>query len=182
MNRTSDAIAREQLRSVTLALLTIYVMLALLFRSWRVGLTALVPNLVPVLFFFGFMGWRGIPLNLTTSLVASVVLGLAVDNAVQFIVRFRRVQPEAGGVRAAIIESLRLSGRPIIYANVALAAAFAIFTFSNFEPVKAFGLLSAVTILGCLVEDLVLLPARLTSPIFRATERAERVENGETGR
>lgn len=182
MNRTSDAIAREQLQSVTIALLTIYAMLALLFRSLRVGLTALVPNLVPVLFFFGFMGWRGIPLNLTTSLVASVVLGLAVDNAVQFIIRFRRVQPEATGVRAAIIESLRLSGRPIIYANVALAAAFAVFACSNFEPVKSFGLLSAVTILGCLVEDLVLLPARLTSPIFRATERVENVENGEAGR
>jgi uncharacterized protein len=182
LNRTSDAIAREQFQSVTIALLTIYAMLALLFRSLRVGLTALVPNLIPVLFFFGFMGWSGIPLNLTTSLVASVVLGLAVDNAVQFIVRFRRVQPEAVSLRAAIIESLRLSGRPIIYANVALAAAFAVFAFSNFEPVKSFGLLSAVTILGCLVEDLVLLPARLTSPIFRAAERVESVENGEAGR
>jgi uncharacterized protein len=182
LNRTSDAIAREQLQSVTIALLTIYAMLALLFRSWRVGLTALVPNLIPVLFFFGFMGWAGIALNLTTSLVASVVLGLAVDNAVQFIVRFRRVLPGERGVRAAIIESLRLSGRPIIYANVALASAFAVFAFSNFGPVKSFGLLSAVTILGCLVEDLVLLPARLTSPLFRARESVESVENGEAGR
>ncbi|HYE76070.1 MAG TPA: MMPL family transporter, partial [Blastocatellia bacterium] len=182
MNRTSDAIAGEQLQSVTIALLTIYAMLALLFKSWRVGITALVPNLVPVLFFFGFMGWGGIPLNLTTSLVASVVLGLAVDNAVQFIVRFRNVQLTEPGLREAIIESLRLSGRPIIYANVALAAAFAVFAFSNFEPIKSFGLLSAVTILGCLVEDLVLLPSRLTSPIFSATGTTERVENGEAGR
>ncbi|HEV2668023.1 MAG TPA: hypothetical protein VG324_24105, partial [Blastocatellia bacterium] len=61
-----------------------------------------------------------------------------------------------------------LSGRPIIYANVALAATFAIFYFSNFKPIASFGLLSAVTIIGCLIEDLVLLPARLTSPVFRA--------------
>lgn len=169
MNSTSDSIGREQVKSVTIALLTIYVMLALLFRSWRVGLTALVPNLVPVLFFFGFMGWRDIPLNITTSLVASVVLGLAVDNSVQFIVRFRQAQKENCPVRDAIVASLRLSGRPIIYANVALAATFAIFTISNFQPIGSFGLLSAVTILGCVVEDLVLLPARLTSPVFRAT-------------
>ena len=123
------------------------------------NLTALVPNLIPVLFFFGFMGWRGIPLNLTTSLVASMVLGLAVDNAVQFIVRFRRVQRAEGTLREAVIQSLRLSGRPIIYANVALAATFAIFAISNFEPIASFGLLSAVTIIGCLVEDLVLLPS-----------------------
>lgn len=169
MNRTSDTIAGEQLQSVTIALLTIYAMLALLFRSWRVGLTALVPNLLPILFFFGFMGWRGIPLNMTTSLVASVVLGLAVDNAVQFVVRFRRVLPESRSVNEAIIQSMRLSGRPIIYANIALAAAFAIFALSNFEPIGSFGLLSAVTILACLVEDLILLPARLTSPVFAAT-------------
>ena len=171
MNRTSDMIAREQVQSVALALFTIFVVLALLFKSWRVGLTALVPNLLPVLFFFGYMGWTGTPLNMTTSLVASVVLGLAVDNAVQFIVRFRRVQPNFGSVREAIVESKRLSGRPIIYANVTIAAAFAVFALSNFWPVATFGVLSAVTILGCLVEDLVLLPARLTSPVFRATSK-----------
>src|SRR5262249_3169700 len=107
-------------------------------------------------------------INLTTSLVASVVLGLAVDNAVQFIVRFRRAQAATPELREAILESMRLSGRPIIYANVALAATFAIFFFSNFKPIASFGLLSAVTIIGCLVEDLVLLPARLISPVFRA--------------
>ena len=167
LNRTSDSIAREQILSVSLALVTIFLMLAILFRSFRVGLTALVPNLIPILFFFGFMGWSGIPLNLTTSLVASVVLGLAVDNAVQFIVRFRRLQKENETIPEAIVHSLRYSGRPIICANVALAATFTIFAASNFEPIGSFGLLSAVTILGCLVEDLVLLPARLTSPVFR---------------
>lgn len=168
LNRTSDRIARDQILSISIALVTIYLMLSILFRSLRVGLTALVPNLIPVLFFFGYMGWQGIELNLTTSLVASVVLGLAVDNSVQFIVRFRRMQKDADGLRDAIIHSMRLSGRPIIYANIALAAAFAIFAFSDFKPVGSFGLLSAVTIIGCLVEDLVLLPARLTSPVFRA--------------
>jgi len=167
LNRTSDGIAGEQVFSVSLALVTIFFMLAILFRSFRVGLTALVPNLIPILFFFGFMGWVGIPLNLTTSLVASVVLGLAVDNAVQFIIRFRRLQRQEETLAAAIIETMRLSGRPIIYANIALAATFAIFAVSQFEPIGSFGLLSAVTILGCLLEDLILLPARLTSPVFR---------------
>jgi len=168
LNRTSDQIGGEQVQSIGIALVTIFLMLAILFRSLRVGLTALIPNLIPVVFFFGFMGWRGIKLNLTTSLVASIVLGLAVDNAVQFIIRFRRVQKADEPLREAIIESMRLSGRPIIYANVALAATFAIFAVSNFQPVSDFGLLSAVTIIGCLIEDLVLLPSRLTSPIFRA--------------
>ncbi|MFN0108194.1 MAG: efflux RND transporter permease subunit [Blastocatellia bacterium] len=169
LNRTSDQIGSEQMLSIAIALVTIFVMLAILFRSVRVGLTALVPNLIPVVFFFGFMGWRGIKLNLTTSLVASIVLGLAVDNAVQFIVRFRRVQKADQPLRDAIIESMRLSGRPIIYANVALAATFAVFAISNFQPISDFGVLAAVTIFGCMVEDLVLLPSRLTSPIFRAT-------------
>lgn len=168
LNRTSDQIGGEQVQSIAIALVTIFLMLAILFRSLRVGLTALIPNLIPVVFFFGYMGWQGIKLNLTTSLVASIVLGLAVDNAVQFIIRFRRVQKADEPLREAIIESMRLSGRPIIYANVALAATFAVFAVSNFQPVSDFGLLSAVTIIGCLIEDLVLLPSRLTSPIFRA--------------
>jgi predicted RND superfamily exporter protein len=168
LNRTSDQIAGEQLLSVSIALVTIYLTLSALFGSLRVGFTALVPNLIPILFFFGFMGWRGVELNLTTSLVASVVLGLAVDNSVQFIARFRRAQVGTADLRESILESMRLSGRPIIYANVALAATFAIFCFSNFKPIASFGLLSAVTIIGCLIEDLVLLPARLTSPVFRA--------------
>lgn len=176
LNRTSDFIGRDQRNSITLALVTILAVLTILFRSWRMGLTALFPNLIPVLFFFGFMGWRGIPLNLTTSLVASVVLGLAVDNAVQFIVRFRYVLPECASVREAIIESMRRSGRPIIYANIALAAAFAIFAFSTFLPIESFGLLSAATILGCLIEDLVLLPARMTAPVFHEAE--QKVESG----
>jgi uncharacterized protein len=171
LNRTSDQIAGEQMLSVTIALITIYIVLSLLFGSLRIGLTAIVPNLIPVLFFFGFMGWRGIALNLTTSLVASVVLGLAVDNSVQFIVRFCRVQSETASLRDAIIQSMLLSGRPIIYANVALTAAFVIFALSNFEPIATFGLLSAVTIIGCLVEDLVLLPARLTSRVFKTVKK-----------
>ena len=77
------------------------------------------------------------------------------DNSVQFIARFRRAQVERADLREAILESMRLSGRRIIYANVALAATFAIFCFSNFKPIASFGLLSAVTIIGCLIEDLV---------------------------
>ena len=99
LNRTSDQIAGEQLLSVLIALVTIYLTLSALFGSLRVGFTALVPNLIPILFFFGFMGWRGVELNLTTSLVASVVLGLAVDNSVQFIARFRRAQVETADLR-----------------------------------------------------------------------------------
>jgi uncharacterized protein len=177
LNRTSDQIGGEQVKSVMIALVTIYFMLSILFRSHRVGLTALVPNLIPVLFFFGFMGWVSVPLNLTTSLVASVVLGLAVDNSVQFIVRFRRLQAETTTMREAIIQSMRMSGRPIIYANIALAAAFAVFSISSFGPIGTFGLLSAVTIIGCLVEDLLLLPARLTSPLFRCVESRRVAQN-----
>src|SRR5262249_2635323 len=105
LNRTSDQIAGERLRSVTIALVGICLILSSLCGSLRVGFTALVANLIPILFFFGFMGWQGVELNLTTSLIASVVLGLAVDNAVQFIARFRRAQAGGPDLRDAILES-----------------------------------------------------------------------------
>lgn len=182
LNQTSDLIAHEQTRSLALALGMIFLILALLFRSFRVGLTALVPNLIPILFFFGAMGIGRFPLNLNNTLVASVVLGLAVDNAVQFIVRFRSCQKAGMQSRDAIIESMHLSGRPIVSANLALIVSFAIFAFSDFVPVASFGILSAVTIMGCLIEDLVLLPARLTSPLFQTLARAERRALDQNGR
>src|SRR5262249_44674465 len=82
LNDASDAVASSQASSLCIALVVIYLMMAILFRSASTGLLALIPNLLPVLAFFGFLGWTGITLDITTSLIASAVLGLAVDNAV----------------------------------------------------------------------------------------------------
>ena len=176
LNDASDAVADSQASSLAIALVAIYLMMVILFRSFATGLLALIPNLLPIVCYFGFLGWAGIPLDITTSLVATAVLGLAVDNAVHMIRRYRQAVGErnraAGGEYSpddegwAMWLTMLRTGKPMVLANVMLMAAFLIFVLSSFVPVRVAGLLWAVTILACLAADLIFLPALMKSKPF----------------
>jgi hypothetical protein len=171
LNDASDAVAASQLWSLVVAISTIYLMMAVLFRSFSTGLLALIPNLLPLVCFFGFLGWMGITLDMTTSLVASASLGLAVDNAVHMIRRYRQCSAErdarGGGDEGWVMWlSMLRTGKPMVLANGMLIAAHLLFMLSSFEPVKTAGLLWAVTIFSCLVADIILLPALMKTRLF----------------
>ena len=175
LNTASDAIADSQLSSLVIAIVLIFVMMAVLFRSLATGLLALTPNLLPIVCYFGFLGWAGITLDITTSLIASAVLGLAVDNAVHMIRRYRQCAAERSAKDSGLsyeaegwamwLAMLR-TGKPMLLANVMLMAAFLIFVLSSFVPVRVGGLLWAVTILACLAADLIFLPALMKTGVF----------------
>ncbi|MCI0489905.1 MAG: MMPL family transporter [Blastocatellia bacterium] len=171
LNDASDAVAASQKTSLALALVMIYMMMALLFRSFATGFLALTPNLLPIVCYFGFLGWMGFTLDITTSLVASSVLGLAVDNSVHMIRRYRQSASEhdpsseesEGWVMWLTV--LR-TGKPMVLANLMLMAAFLIFMLSSFIPVRIAGTLWAVTIFACLAADLIFLPVLMKSGAF----------------
>jgi predicted RND superfamily exporter protein len=176
LNDASDAVASSQLSSLAIALVSIYLMMAILFRSFATGLLALIPNLLPIVCYFGFLGWTGITLDITTSLVASAVLGLAVDNAVHMIRRYRQCVAErlseSNGEYSkedegwAMWATMLRTGKPMALANLMLMAAFLIFVLSSFVPIRTAGLLWAVTILACLAADLIFLPVLMKSKPF----------------
>jgi uncharacterized protein len=179
LNDASDAVAASQSSSLAIALVTIYLMMVVLFRSFGTGLLALVPNLLPIICYFGFLGWSGITLDITTSLVASAVLGLAVDNAVHMIRRYRQCVAERASSSStrqpamspvdegwAIWLTMLRTGKPMVLANVMLIAAFMIFVLSSFVPVRVAGLLWALVIAACLAADLILLPVLMKSKLF----------------
>jgi uncharacterized protein len=175
LNTASDAIADSQLWSLAIAIGLIFVMMAALFRSAATGLLALLPNLLPIVCYFGLLGWAGITLDITTSLIASAVLGLAVDNAVHMIRRYRQCLAERRmqdgstsyeGEGWAMWLALLRTGKPMLLANVMLMAAFLIFVLSSFVPVRVGGWLWAVTILACLAADLIFLPALMKTKLF----------------
>ena len=182
LNDASDAVAASQTSSLAIALIAIYLMMVVMFRSFATGLLALIPNLLPIICYFGFLGWSGTALDITTSLVASAVLGLAVDNAVHVIRRYRQcvaermdtsngenavfgMPPESAEGWAIWLTMLR-TGKPMILANVMLIAAFLIFVLSSFVPVRVAGLLWAGTIAACLAADLMFLPVLMKSKLF----------------
>jgi predicted RND superfamily exporter protein len=171
LNDASDSLADSQVSSLATAILSIYLMMTILFRSFSTGLLALLPNLLPILSFFGFMGWCGITLDLTTSLIATGALGLAVDNAVHFIRRYRQSAAERSTdspEREAWIMWLTMvrTGKPMALANLMLILAFLVFVLSSFAPVRTGGLLWALTIAACLSANLAFLPALMKTRLF----------------
>jgi predicted RND superfamily exporter protein len=189
LNDASDAVAASQSSSLAIALVTIYLMMVVLFRSFSTGLLALIPNLLPIVCYFGFLGWSGTALDITTSLVASAVLGLAVDNAVHMIRRYRQCVAErrqtAGGIAVpaalsatdegwAMWLTMLRTGKPMVLANLMLIAAFLVFVLSSFVPVRIAGILWALGIGTCLLADLIFLPVLMKSKLFARAALGEK--------
>ncbi len=159
MNQTSDQVAREQVKSLVLSVLTIALIVIVLFRSWKLGVLALIPAALPVFLCFGLMGWSGTPLNVNTSLIANIAIGIAVNNCVHYIIHFRRNLSKGLSIEESTRESLNNAGGPMLASSVALTLAFLVFGFSRFVPVAHFGLLSAFIMGVDLVANIFLLPS-----------------------
>ena len=160
---TASDIVRGQIESLALALGVIFVVLTLMFLSVRIGFLAILPNVLPILIFFGVMGWLGIQLNLGTSLIAAIALGIAIDSTIHYMARLNLELRGETDQQQAITRALRRVGAPIIYTTVALFLGFLTFAFSSFVPIQDFGRLSSVTMAAALGANLVLLPALLTT-------------------
>ncbi len=159
LNTTSDRVAIEQSRSLALSGISIAVMVLLLFRSWKVGMLAMMHAGLPVLLFFGLMGWNGVALNVNTCMIASIALGITVDNCLHYLVHFQRACSFGLRVPEAALQGLTEAGGPMIASAVALALGFLVFAFSRFVPVAHFGWLSAFIMGINLLADLFLLPS-----------------------
>ena len=158
---SADAITRAQPRSVAIAAIAILLLISLALRSFRLGFVAMIPNLVPVLIFFGLLGAGVAPLSLPVSLIGSMALGIAIDDSAHFLVRYRRERSRGIEPEEAVVRCNRRIGRPIAITSVMLCLGFAVVTASRFATLQEFGLLSALTMGVCLATDLVLLPAVL---------------------
>ena len=161
MNLTSDQLAREQVKSLLLSVTFIFTILIFLCRSFKVGLMCMIPAGLPVLMFFGLLGWSGLSLNVNTSVIAAIAIGIGVDNCIQYLVRFQRCRREDLSPGAAARESLTRAGGPMSAAAAVVVLGFLVFGLSRFAPVSQFGLLSAFVMGFNLVTNLLLLPSLL---------------------
>ena len=135
-----------------------------LFRSARILICSLIPNIIPLLITAGVMGWAGIPLKPSTVLVFSVALGIAIDITIRFLVNYKQELPHHGNnMMQTVIETIHSTGISIIYTSLVLIAGFIIFCFSGFDGTKALGWLTSLTLVTATFTNLVLLPAILIS-------------------
>ena len=162
-NNASDYMAVNELTSFSSTFVIIGVIHALLFMSLKAGILSLIPNVVPILMLYGFMGLVGIPLNTSTAMIATVAIGIAVDDTVHHMVTYSRQLNELHDQRRAMFETLRIEGRPIIYVSIALAAGFLTLVASNFVATVYFGMLAAFVMLVAMLAELTLTPILMVS-------------------
>ncbi len=160
---TTDDIIAGQIRSLSLAAGVIFVIMATMFLSLRVGLVAMIPNVFPIIVFFGLLGTTGAMLNLGTSIIASIALGIAVDNTVHIMTRLSAEVKLAVDDETALVRTVSNVAIPSLFASIILCLGFLVLSLSSFVPVQNFGILSAITITVAFGADVVLLPSLLAT-------------------
>lgn len=158
ISASSHHLVSGQLKSFFLTMIVIFIIMFGLFLSSKVGLIAIVPNLFPIVINFGLMGWLGIELSMATSLIASIAIGLAVDDTIHYLVRFNHEFKKDLDDKRALRETISHIGRPIIFTTLTIGTGFFILAFSGFKPTAIFGTMMVVTMFSALVGDLILLP------------------------
>jgi len=148
--------------SLGCAIILIGILMALLFRSWRMVVASLIPNFIPLLFTAGIMGFVGIPIKPSTLLVFSIAFGISVDDTIHFLAKFRQeMKLHEHDLRRCILVALRETGISMIYTSIVLFFGFLMFTGSQFGGTKALGLLVSLTLLIAMFANLMILPSLL---------------------
>jgi hypothetical protein len=163
MARIIDSLLADQFRSFLWASLGTMLCTAVAFRSLKIGLISLVPNIFPIAIVTGLLGLLQVPVNIGTAMIASVSMGFTCS--IHYIAVFRKALPEAG-LAAALEKAQAGVGKAVVLAHIALVAGFLVLTASEFIPLVYFGALLSLSMVGGLVSDLVMLPLllRWTTP------------------
>ncbi|MGI9345052.1 MAG: efflux RND transporter permease subunit [Gammaproteobacteria bacterium] len=160
-NNMLQSLYTSQVQTLGLVFLVVGLMLLILFRSFKVAILGLVPNILAAGVVLGTLGLSGIPLDLVTVTVASISVGIAVDNAIHYLYRYRLEYQRKADAVGAIYASHRTVGQGIYYTSFSIIAGFLVFTLSNFNPTVYFGMFTALAMLMALLGSLTLLPRLL---------------------
>jgi diguanylate cyclase (GGDEF)-like protein len=159
VSASSDLLTKGQVKSLSITVALVFGIMFLLFLSSKVGLIAIVPNIFPIVVVFGVMGWLGIELSMVTSLIASIAIGLAVDDTIHYLVRYNREFKNCLDDKLALRKTIKQVGRPIVFTTLTIGVGFSILALSSFKPTAIFGILMVITMFSALVGDLLILPS-----------------------
>ena len=160
-NNMLQSLFKSQILTIGVVFLAILFMFLILFRSVKISLIAIVPNLVAAAFVLGLMGWLGIHLDIMTITIAAITIGIAVDDTIHYIHRFMEEYPKDRDYWAAVRRCHASIGKAMYYTTVTITLGFSILVLSNFLPTIYFGLLTGFAMLVALIADLTLLPLLL---------------------
>jgi predicted RND superfamily exporter protein len=161
MTDFAESVIKGQVYSLLFAVITVFLLLALIFRSLRGGLTGTIPLAGSILILFGFMGLSGIALDAATALLSSIMIGVGVDFTIQYMWCFNSELRKDGDYKAATERSIMTIGRSIIINAVSVMAGFSALMLSGFTSIRFFGYLVIISMGACLIGAIVVIPAFL---------------------
>ena len=150
--------------SLSLAIFLIALFMAYMFRSGRMIIISLIPNLIPLLVTAGLMGYLGVPIKPSTILVFSIAFGISVDDTIHFLAKYRQeLLANNWKIKVSVYGALRETGVSMFYTSIVLFFGFSVFTISSFGGTVALGALVSITLLFAMLSNLLLLPSLLLS-------------------
>ncbi len=161
----------DLMKTFILAFIVITAIMMVVLKSWRLGVIAMAPNLMPIAYILGLMGLADVPIDMSNLMIASIALGMAVDDTIHLCHHFRVHFAAHGRVEDAIQHALRHTGRALVVTSIILSAGFSVYLASVMESFQRFGLLIALTVIFAVVLDLTVTPALLRT-VFRDRDDA----------
>jgi predicted RND superfamily exporter protein len=159
--RIVDYVVSGTIWGLAISTVIVFAMVGLLLRSLPLTLAAVPTNLFPVALVFGIMGWTGIPLDIATATIGAIVLGIAVDDTIHFLFRYRAERQAGLSREEAVGRTYRETGRAVVFASMVLAIGFAVLATSSSQSIACFGIVASLSIVGAMLADLFLLPVLL---------------------
>jgi predicted RND superfamily exporter protein len=174
-----ELLVKGQVYSLLSALILIFLLMLILWRSPSSALICMIPNISPILLIFIIMGLFGLWLNIATAMIASVAVGIAVDDTIHIYHGYiRRIRYGVQPIRA-LTKTFRQAGRAVVCTTIILVAQFIILVTSLFQPTAHFGLLTSIGLCTALVFDLLLLPSILILLSNKKTKEIARLQTSE---
>jgi hypothetical protein len=169
----TNFLIRNLFESVIIAIILISILMAFLFSSFRMILVSMVPNIIPLLITAAIMGFAGIPIKPSTIIVFSIALGISVDNAIQYLSRYRHeLKVNNGAIKLSALNALREAGFSMIYTSIVLVLGFSVFIVSEFGGTQALGILISTTLLIAMFFNVMVLPSLLLTLDKRLVSKA----------
>ena len=152
-----------QLRSFPTALTLVGLLSGIFLGSLRLGVLALIPTLIPVVATLGVMGWSGMSLDVSRAMIAAVILGVGVDDAIHLLSAYRECRTRGLSARASIDAAILSTGRAVVTTSLALSFGFLTLMMSSWQTISSFGFYVSIALLGALAASLLVLPALISA-------------------
>jgi predicted RND superfamily exporter protein len=172
----------SQIRSFSVAFVVVLIMMAGALRSFRLGMFAMIPNFLPILLTLGIMSAAGISLDIGTVCIASILLGVVVDDTIHLLYRVKKEMQDADEVSEAVQAAIQGVGVPLLSTSIILVVGFGALCFASFQPNVHFGYVAVAAVSLAFFCDLVILPAAivLLKPRFVRSQAKRQVRTAES--